>query len=65
MHESARPPPLLPIWFEDWADDVLNRDINLARENIHASSVRDVYMYLTHQQPPSFLTFNSDSSDDD
>lgn len=58
LHESAAPPQFFPSEFEDWADNVIGRG------TVHASEIRDLYLLLTQQPPPSFLnTFMTTDSD--
>lgn len=59
-HESEPPTEFLPNGFEEWADYILRHDFNITRNAIAAPIVRDIYRYLSHQDPPS-LSSNSSS----
>ena len=53
-HESEPATHFLPAEFEEWADDILYHDFALTRNDISPPIVRDLYCYLSHQEPPSF-----------
>ena len=55
--ESELPHPFLPAEFEEWAADVLQEDFNLERHHITAPEVKNLYLYLSQQEPPSFLAY--------
>lgn len=56
--ESESPPPFLPAEFEDWAADVLQEGFNMERHHITAPEVQNLYLYLSQQEPPSFLNYH-------
>lgn len=53
--ESELPPPFLPTEFEDWADDILLTDLNIVRHDVTAPHIRNIYIYLSQQEPPSIV----------
>lgn len=53
--ESGSPEPFLPVQFENWADNILLTDFSIVRDDVTASDIRNIYIYLSQQEPPSFL----------
>ena len=47
-----RPPPFLPPHFETWADNILE-EVNFSKDDINATNIKDFYLYLIHQEPPT------------
>lgn len=52
--ESETPQPFLPTEFENWAEEIL-ADLNMVRDDITAPDIRDLYVHLSLQEPPSFI----------
>lgn len=50
-YESEPPTTFLPEEFEEWADDILYHHLNITRNDITATIVRDIYCYLSNQAP--------------
>lgn len=61
QNESVIPPPFYPEEFEIWAARVLGRESS----TIHASEVRDLYLILSQQQPPTSIFEIISTTDDD
>ena len=49
LTEGQSPPPFYPSEFKEWADGILGQS------NIDSHDVRDLYLYLSSQAPPTFL----------
>ena len=53
--ESASSEPFFPVQFENWADDILLTDLNILSNDVTAPYIRNIYIHLLQQEPPSFL----------
>lgn len=56
VNESETCKPFYPLYSKRWADNLLLTHFNVQQQCILSSYCKDMYLYLTSQNPPSVTT---------
>ena len=55
MNETRDTPPFYSLEFKQWADELLTINFNIRQVDITPPLCRDIYVYLSSQDPPTEL----------